>query len=56
MQYLELSWNIMGCQVDQLPAVRQERLEPLCGLDLAAETSLAIVKCGIDVVDGPTGQ
>ena len=46
----------MGCQDNHLPAVRQERLEPLCGLDLTAQASLAIVKCGIDVAKGPMGQ
>ena len=56
VQYLDSPWNITGCQVDQLPTVRKERLEPLSGLDLAAETSLAIMKRGIDVAKGPTGQ
>ena len=56
MQYLDLTWNITGCQVDQLPTVRKERLEPLRGLDLAAEASLAIMERGIDVAKGPMGQ
>lgn len=46
----------MGCQVDQPPAAGQERLEPLRGLDLAAQAGFAIVEGAVDVENGPMGQ
>ena len=56
MQNLNLPRDIVGCQVDQLPAAGQERLEALRGLDLAAQAGLAIVEGAVDVENGPMGQ